>query len=100
MEDAQPTARSPDVSPVQLRDCIEELLRSVLEWSINGTLGVDIGVSPDFCSALLDHGENDVPSSGIPASSSTGNEIFVCEFRFSDISLFASLILGIRRDLK
>ncbi|KAL8170885.1 hypothetical protein V2J09_022689 [Rumex salicifolius] len=67
----QPALHSPDVSSIQLGDCIDELLRAVLEWSLNGTLGFDIGLSREFCTALLDQGINDGHSSAFLASSST-----------------------------
>ncbi|GMH18195.1 hypothetical protein Nepgr_020036 [Nepenthes gracilis] len=52
---------SPVASHVQLSDCIEELLKFVLQSSIDGTPGLDIGLSKDYCSGLL----KDEPSSDI-----------------------------------
>ncbi|KAK2976783.1 hypothetical protein RJ640_027619 [Escallonia rubra] len=51
MDEQQPP--SPRVAPVQLEDCIEELLKFTLTSAIDGTLGVDIGLSKHYCSNLL-----------------------------------------------
>ncbi|KGN52990.1 uncharacterized protein LOC105434383 isoform X2 [Cucumis sativus] len=52
---------SPGSSPVELRDCLEELLKFTLQSHINGTLDIDhdLGFSTDFSSHLLNH--NDCP---------------------------------------
>ncbi|XP_059654866.1 uncharacterized protein LOC132301771 isoform X2 [Cornus florida] len=44
---------SPGVSPVQLKECIEEVLNFTLASSIDETLGFDIGLSNEYCSNLL-----------------------------------------------
>ncbi|KAA8531434.1 hypothetical protein F0562_006213 [Nyssa sinensis] len=49
--EAQPS--SPGVCPLQLKDCMEELLRFTLSSSIDETLGIDIGLSNEYCSNLL-----------------------------------------------
>lgn len=56
---------SPGVSPVQLKDCIEELLKFTLVSSIQGKLRT--GLSSDYCAHLL----RDDPSNSI----STDNEV-------------------------
>ncbi|CAK7322659.1 unnamed protein product [Dovyalis caffra] len=53
----QPT--SPGASPVELKECIEELLQFTLESHINQTLGFDLGLSREFCSYLLKEDQND-----------------------------------------
>ncbi|XP_050944091.1 uncharacterized protein LOC127150411 [Cucumis melo] len=52
---------SPGLSPVELEDCLEELLKFTLQSHINGTLDVDhdLGFPTDFSSHLLNH--NDRP---------------------------------------
>ncbi|XP_009786150.1 uncharacterized protein LOC107774304 isoform X2 [Nicotiana tabacum] len=49
---------------LQLKDCIEELLRFTLSSSVNGTFEIDIALSKDYCSALL----QDDPSNLFPNS--------------------------------
>ncbi|KAH7834114.1 hypothetical protein Vadar_012830 [Vaccinium darrowii] len=44
---------SPGVRPIKAKDCIEELLKFTLSSSIDGALGLDIGLSKDYCSKLL-----------------------------------------------
>ncbi|KAK3012053.1 LOW QUALITY PROTEIN: hypothetical protein RJ639_012408 [Escallonia herrerae] len=51
MDEQQPS--SPRVATVQLEDCIEELLKFTLTSAIDGTLGVDIGLSKHYRSNLL-----------------------------------------------
>ncbi|KAK3031885.1 hypothetical protein RJ639_035195 [Escallonia herrerae] len=51
MDERQPP--SPRLAPVQLEDCIEELLKFTLTSAVDGTLGVDIGLSKHYCSNLL-----------------------------------------------
>lgn len=50
---AQPC--SPGSWPVELGDCIEELLKFTLQSHIDGALYHDLGFSPDFSSHLLNH---------------------------------------------
>ncbi|XP_021752381.1 uncharacterized protein LOC110717901 isoform X1 [Chenopodium quinoa] len=61
MEESGVNPTSPGVSPVQLSDCLEDLLKFILQSSINGTLAFNLGLSPDFCSGLLnnDHYNNE-----------------------------------------
>lgn len=56
---------SPGLSPVELEDCLEELLKFTLQSHINGTLDVDhdLGFPTDFSSHLLNH--NDRPGTEI-----------------------------------
>ncbi|XP_048138730.1 uncharacterized protein LOC115745270 isoform X2 [Rhodamnia argentea] len=68
-------ASSPGSSPVELRHCVDELLRFTLQSHVAGTLNLafDLGLSVEFCSALLRDdpcGHSPVspsPSSGVPA---------------------------------
>ncbi|TYI14220.1 hypothetical protein E1A91_A08G105500v1 [Gossypium mustelinum] len=46
---------SPGTKPVELSNSIEELLKFTLKSHLNGTLGLDIGLSKQFCSSLLNH---------------------------------------------
>ncbi|XP_017975205.1 PREDICTED: uncharacterized protein LOC18602432 [Theobroma cacao] len=46
---------SPGTNPVDLRNCVEELVKFTLHSQMNGTLEWDIGLSQEFCSSLLDH---------------------------------------------
>ncbi|XP_065866811.1 uncharacterized protein [Euphorbia lathyris] len=46
---------SPGRRPVELRDCIEELLNFTLRSHFNQSLGFDLGLSQQFCSYLLQH---------------------------------------------
>ncbi|KAF3953089.1 hypothetical protein CMV_021431 [Castanea mollissima] len=41
------------MSPVNLRECMEEVVKYTLESHINGTLEFDLGLSNSFCSDLL-----------------------------------------------
>ncbi|CAO2821798.1 unnamed protein product [Amaranthus hypochondriacus] len=50
---------SPGVSPVQLNNCLHDLLKFVLQSSVNGTLGFNLNLSADFCSGLLKHDDID-----------------------------------------
>ncbi|KAL3506776.1 hypothetical protein ACH5RR_032158 [Cinchona calisaya] len=54
---AQPA--SPGVGRVQLKDCIEELLKFTLTSSVNGEL--DLGLSKDYCSQLLQQDDSSTP---------------------------------------
>ncbi|XVF37653.1 hypothetical protein REPUB_Repub20aG0028200 [Reevesia pubescens] len=49
---------SPGTKPVELRNCLEELLKFTLQSHLNGTLEFDIGLSRQFCSSLLIHHSN------------------------------------------
>ncbi|KAJ0977077.1 hypothetical protein J5N97_012551 [Dioscorea zingiberensis] len=44
---------SPATAPVRLLDCVEELLHFTLSSQLDGSLGVDIELSNDYCSRLL-----------------------------------------------
>ncbi|XP_034685596.1 uncharacterized protein LOC117914382 isoform X3 [Vitis riparia] len=44
---------SPARPPVDLANCVEELVKYTLSSSVNGTLEIDLGLSKDYCSALL-----------------------------------------------
>ncbi|KAG8485792.1 hypothetical protein CXB51_019131 [Gossypium anomalum] len=46
---------SPGTKPVELSNSIEELLKFTLQSHLNGTLELDIGLSKQFCSSLLNH---------------------------------------------
>ncbi|KAL3835078.1 hypothetical protein ACJIZ3_009814 [Penstemon smallii] len=56
--DTQPpvpeSASSPGVPPVQVEDCIEEVLKLTLLFSIKGKLIDDIGLSNEYCAKLLE----------------------------------------------
>ena len=47
------------MSPVNLKDCMEEVVRYTLESHINETLEFDLGLSKSFCSDLLKLDPND-----------------------------------------
>ena len=78
---------SPARPPVDLANCVEELVKYTLYSSVNGTLEIDLGLSKDYCSALLkdDHLTD-------PTSISTGklyirtisSEIFLLLFGCSE----------------
>ncbi|XP_015077712.1 uncharacterized protein LOC107021543 isoform X2 [Solanum pennellii] len=57
---------------LQLKDCIEELLRFTLVSSIDGTFEIDLDLSKDYCSTLLQEDPSDSfpnctgPSEGVP----------------------------------
>ncbi|KAG5530674.1 hypothetical protein RHGRI_025590 [Rhododendron griersonianum] len=53
MNDQRQQPPSPGVRPIKAKDCIEELLKFTLSSSIDGTLGLDVGLSKDYCSKLL-----------------------------------------------
>lgn len=59
---------------LQLKDCIEELLRFTIVSSIDGTLEIDLGLSKDYCSTLL----QEDPSHPFPYP--TGNSYFAPSF--------------------
>ncbi|KAL5781168.1 hypothetical protein ACOSP7_006197 [Xanthoceras sorbifolium] len=44
---------SPGTNPVEVRQCMQELLKFTLESHMNNTLELDLGLSMDFCSNLL-----------------------------------------------
>ncbi|XP_022722138.1 uncharacterized protein LOC111279420 [Durio zibethinus] len=46
---------SPGTNPIDLRNCIEELVKFTFHFHLNGTLEWDIGLSRQFCSSLLNH---------------------------------------------
>ncbi|GAV90609.1 ASCH domain-containing protein [Cephalotus follicularis] len=46
-------ASSPGSNPVEVRECIEEMLKQTLESHLKGSLEIDIGLSKQFCSTLL-----------------------------------------------
>ncbi|KAF9679184.1 hypothetical protein SADUNF_Sadunf07G0113700 [Salix dunnii] len=50
---------SPGTSPVELKDCIEELVKFNLESHINQNLGFNLGLSREFCSYLLKEDQNE-----------------------------------------
>uniref|UniRef100_A0A803M5V6 ASCH domain-containing protein n=1 Tax=Chenopodium quinoa TaxID=63459 RepID=A0A803M5V6_CHEQI len=70
MEESGVNPTSPGVSPVQLNDCLEDLLKFILQSSINGTLGFNLGLSPDFCSGLLNHDDHNAEHVNHPFPSS------------------------------
>ncbi|KAF8014102.1 hypothetical protein BT93_H0061 [Corymbia citriodora subsp. variegata] len=71
---ASPPASPPASGPVELRRCIDELLRFTLQSHVDGTLDLafDLGLSAEFCSALLREDPHDLSSS----SPSPSSEIF------------------------
>lgn len=64
---------------LQLKDCIEELLRFTLVSSIDGTFEIDLDLSKDYCSTLL----QEDPSDFFP--NCTGNSYFSPSFVVSTI---------------
>ncbi|XP_031271535.1 uncharacterized protein LOC116129926 [Pistacia vera] len=46
---------SPGTNPVEMKECLEELVKFTLESYINQTLQLDLALSKDFCSFLLQH---------------------------------------------
>ncbi|XWS22196.1 hypothetical protein CRYUN_Cryun29cG0013400 [Craigia yunnanensis] len=46
---------SPGINPVELKNCIEELVKFTLHSHVNGTLECDVGLSKQFCFSLLNH---------------------------------------------
>ncbi|XP_059300169.1 uncharacterized protein LOC132052583 isoform X2 [Lycium ferocissimum] len=61
--ESQPTSPGFGAS-LQLKDCIEELLRFTLASSIDSTLEINLGLSKDYCSTLLqDNSSNLLPNS-------------------------------------
>ncbi|KAF7805333.1 protein SHORT-ROOT-like [Senna tora] len=67
MEMEQPN--SPGTWPVDLRDCIDQLLKFVLESHANQTLEFDLGLPRDYCYHLLAHDFGDhVDGDGVPPS--------------------------------
>ncbi|KAJ0091911.1 hypothetical protein Patl1_26503 [Pistacia atlantica] len=46
---------SPGTNPVEMKECMEELVKFTLESYINQTLQLDLALSKDFCSFLLQH---------------------------------------------
>nr|XP_027119642.1 uncharacterized protein LOC113736756 isoform X2 [Coffea arabica] len=66
-----PPPPSPGVVPIQLKDCIKDLLKFTLTSCVDGEL--DLGLSKDYCSQLLQRDDHpSTPSSSFPLSSSTG----------------------------
>ncbi|XP_028780090.1 uncharacterized protein LOC114736435 isoform X2 [Neltuma alba] len=59
---------SPATGQVDLRDCIDQLLKFVLESHIDKTLELDIGLSRDYCCNLLREDSRD--QGGVPPSPS------------------------------
>ncbi|XP_042490256.1 uncharacterized protein LOC122070196 isoform X2 [Macadamia integrifolia] len=55
---------SPGVSPIELSDCIEELLRFTLSSYVNETLEFDLGLSKEYCTDLLKDDNADLNSDG------------------------------------
>lgn len=60
---------SPGTEAVELRDFLEELLKFTLQSHVSQTLGLDfdLGLSTDYCSALLEVDGNDLNSSSSPS---------------------------------
>ena len=50
MEENGVSPPSPEVSPVQLGGCIEDLVKFVLQCAVNGD---DLRLAAEFCSGLL-----------------------------------------------
>ncbi|XVE84475.1 hypothetical protein DITRI_Ditri17bG0016500 [Diplodiscus trichospermus] len=80
---------SPGTNPVELRDCIEELVKFTLHSHLNGTLDCDIALSKQFCSFLLNH------NSTFPHANSPGvsqNPLYIqLALAIYDIITFGSL---------
>ncbi|KAB2069510.1 hypothetical protein ES319_A08G099500v1 [Gossypium barbadense] len=69
---------SPGTKPVELSNSIEELLKFTLKSHLNGTLGLDIGLSKQFCSSLLNHPSTS-PISPNASSSSEASQNPLCK---------------------
>lgn len=80
-EMASSGAPSPGSSPVELRHCIAELLRFTLQSRVDGTLNLasDLGLSVEFCSALL---RDDPPHDRHPSSSPSPSSGARSRYRF------------------
>ncbi|XP_054813828.1 uncharacterized protein LOC129314408 [Prosopis cineraria] len=59
--------KSPGTGPVDLRDCIDQLLKFVLQSHIDETLELDLGLSRDYCCNLLREDSRD-QGEGVPQS--------------------------------
>ncbi|KAK4761171.1 hypothetical protein SAY87_006064 [Trapa incisa] len=65
---------SPETDVVELRDCMEELLKFILQSHTTQTLGLDfdIGLSTDYCSTLLKEVDDFNPSASLSTGHLTG----------------------------
>ncbi|XP_008460027.1 uncharacterized protein LOC103498964 isoform X3 [Cucumis melo] len=63
---------SPSPIMIKLEDCVQELLKFVLQSSTNGTLDFDLGLSTAFCSVLLKHDPS--TSNPLPDSKADGQK--------------------------
>ncbi|KAK4566588.1 hypothetical protein RGQ29_002741 [Quercus rubra] len=74
------------MSPVNLKDCMEEVVRYTLESHINETLEFDLGLSKSFCSDLLKLDPND------PNTTTTSDVCFIA-FKEDANSLWFKLLM-------
>ncbi|XP_021609719.1 uncharacterized protein LOC110613089 isoform X2 [Manihot esculenta] len=57
---------SPGTTPVELRDCIEKLMKFTLQAHIDQSLGFDLCLSKDFCFRLLNDSYNSNSEQALP----------------------------------
>ncbi|XP_022992291.1 uncharacterized protein LOC111488653 isoform X3 [Cucurbita maxima] len=74
---------------IKVEDCVQELLKFVLQSSINGTLDFDLGLSSTFCAGLLKHD----PSSNLLPDSTAGVPPYPLYKRLSS-ALWESICYG------
>ncbi|WRX21122.1 hypothetical protein QQP08_013609 [Theobroma cacao] len=83
---------SPGTNPVDLRNCVEELVKFTLHSQMNGTLEWDIGLSQEFCSSLLDHHSADPISTIANSPGVSQNPLYIqLASAFYEIITFGSL---------
>ncbi|CAI0401149.1 unnamed protein product [Linum tenue] len=88
---AQPS--SPGKLSVDLKDAIDELLKFTIQSHINGNSGLDLGLSIDFCSALLD--DDDGTSAAVSGTAtSRGNRPPQPLYKLLASALYGDIISG------
>ena len=65
---------------IKVEDCVQELLKFVLQSSINQTLDFDLGLSTAFCSGLLKHDPS--TSNSLPDSTAGKNTQLAVYFQY------------------
>ncbi|KAF2300295.1 hypothetical protein GH714_011487 [Hevea brasiliensis] len=71
---------SPGTRPVELRDCIEELMKFTLQAYTDQTLGLDLHLSKDFCFQLLNDSYHSDSEQALPQSLYQRLASILCEF--------------------
>ncbi|KAJ9189014.1 hypothetical protein P3X46_000357 [Hevea brasiliensis] len=83
---------SPGTRPVELRDCIEELMKFTLQAYTDQTLGLDLHLSKDFCFQLLNDSYHSDSEQALPQSLYQRLASILCEFitygSFSETTMF------------